>query len=187
MTILWQEARSYVASGRLELLKRSPKGTEKYRKHKQKLTGDISVDVCGKLGWDLQEIVELNTLRFPDPVQKLEAAFSSSNWFKTTVNDFPYDFQRGIHHLLVWSKISLPLYLENSETIQNDVYNKISNFLKYNLEVHYHLDSQDYLFFINYSNLQSVKAISHIHLLLHTDDSVADKILSNQLAPYIEY
>lgn len=187
MTILWQEARSYVGSGRLELLKRSPEGTEKYRKHKQTLTGDISIDVCGKLGWDPQEIIELNTVKFPNPAQKVDAVFSSSKWFKTTVNDFPYDFESGIHHLLIWSKVSLPLYGENSETIQNEVYNKISNFLKYNLEIHYRLDPQDYLFFINYSNLQSVKAISHIHLLLHSDESIANKILSDQLKPYIEY
>lgn len=187
MPIVWQEARDYVASGHLELLKRSPEGTEKYRQHKQTLSGDISIDVCGKLEWDPQEIIELNTVRFPDVTQKVENAFGSSKWFKTTVNDFPYDFEPGIHHLLIWSKISLPMYTENSETIQNEIYEKISSFLKYNLELLCHLDNQDYLFFINYSNLQSVKAISHVHLLLHTDESVANKILSNQLEPYTKH
>lgn len=187
MPISWEQAREYVYNGHLELFKRSPEGTAKYQKHKETLTGDISIAVCGKLGWDPQEIIDLNTVRFPNGTQKVEAAFSSSNWFKTTINDFPYDFEDGIQHLLVWSKISLPLYDENSETIQNATYNRILNFLKYNLEVKYHLDSKDYLFFINYNNLQSVRGISHLHLLLHTDESFANKILSNQLEPYTDH
>lgn len=186
MSISWQEAATYVESGRLELLRRSPEGTELYHKHKQSLTGDISLNVCNKLSWDPQEIIELNTIRFRNHKQKIDAAFSSNKWFKITMNDFPYDFSEGIHHLLIWSKISLPFYVENSESIQKDVFDKLSNFLKYNLENEYRLSSQDYLFFVNYNSLQSVRAISHVHLLIHADESIVGEILSNQLKPYIE-
>ncbi|CDH15493.1 uncharacterized protein ZBAI_07280 [Zygosaccharomyces bailii ISA1307] len=182
----FQQARQLVESGKLERLERSPECTALYRKHKEGLTEDIVVDVCKKLHWSLQDITFLNTVKYPEQADKIAAAFSDAALFKITVNEFPYWFEPCVSHLLIWSKISLPLYCGDSEQINTTLYKKIEEFLRYNLEQRLGISSEDYCFFINTSRLQSVKGISHIHLLLRSNQQVAREILSQQLEPLID-
>lgn len=184
----WQQAKQLVERGQLELLQRSPECTALYRKHKDALTGDIALDVCNKLHWSLQQIVFLNTVKYPLVPDKIAAAFSDAALFKATANEFPYWFEPSVSHLLIWSKISLPIYCAGSERIETTLYNKIQHFLRYNLEQRLGIPRENYCFFINYSRLQSVKGVSHIHLLLHTTDPhlVTQVLSQQQLQPLVD-
>lgn len=184
--ITWEEVSQYIQHKELYKLRRSHEETAKYHKHKETLAQNhitILQYILGKLDWNEAELDQLNDLQFATDQQKLKSVFTKQDLFKTTMNDFPYYYEPNIMHLLVWSKIRLPIYLNDTtdidmfETSNNQFPDMnpacqalIDKFLDQTLHDKYGLTpGKDYLWFVNYSNLQSIKAISHVHVLIKWD------------------
>lgn len=180
-SITWDEVRDYIKTGELYRLRRSKDETVRYRAHKKMLEEKhiVMIDhILGKLNWDLAELEQLNNETYPSNEDKLHASFSKEELFKLLPNDFPYMFDPNIIHLLVWSKIRLPIYLDDHTEVSMEKHNdvlptmnpsmkaKIEAFLAKTLKKQGLEPGTDYDWFINYTNLQSIKAISHIHLLI---------------------
>lgn len=176
----WDEIKQLVASGRLEQLQRHEECTRRYREHRKSLNVDLATYVLEKLQWSSEKIRFLNK-RYSTREQKIAASFSSKTLFSVTRNDFPYDFEPNVHHLLVWSKIGLPLYEDDSNGAEQDAEtrSRIEEFFRFNLEDRCGVSRADYCWFVNYSSLQSIRKISHIHLLVKTRDRelIEDQIL----------
>lgn len=184
--ITWENVQDYINTGELYKLRRSKEETIKYRAHKALLKEkDISIidHILKKLNWDLDNLEYLNATKYLENEDKLKACFSNKDYFKLLPNDFPYMFEPNIIHLLVWSKIRLPIYLDDHRevsmekhndvlpTMNPDMKEKINKFLTKTLQKKLGLDPvNDYVWFINYTSLQSIRAISHIHLLIRCKD-----------------
>ncbi|SMN21219.1 similar to Saccharomyces cerevisiae YPL067C Putative protein of unknown function [Maudiozyma saulgeensis] len=184
--ITWKDVQEYINSGELYKLRRSKDETIKYRAHKELLKKEnISIidHILHKLNWNLDNLEDLNATKFPNDNDKLKACFSDKDYFKLLPNDFPYMFEPNIIHLLVWSKIRLPIYLDDHTEVSMEKHNdvlptmnpemkdKINKFLMKTLQKKLGLEPiKDYVWFINYTSLQSIRAISHIHLLIRCDD-----------------
>ncbi|CCH61423.1 hypothetical protein TBLA_0E03690 [Henningerozyma blattae CBS 6284] len=166
----WEKIKNLIASGNLPQLRRNKASTTKYHQFKDELKKQklsVSEHVMKKLGWDMEELIELNTVKYKDTNSKIEHAFSQDKLFQVTENDFPYNFDKHVVHLLVWSKIKLPLYEDESLNLKNPAMNdKINEFLARSLQ----MDKCKYDWFLNYTALQSIENVSHIHLLIYYDD-----------------
>lgn len=178
----WDRAKQLIRSGQLNLLVRSKECTRRYREHKKSLGKvDVSSFVLNKLQWSEQNLEYLNEQKFKTKHEKIEAALSDRSLYKLTKNDFPYDFPSNVHHLLIWSKIILPLYEDDTDGANQvpETHDRIEEFLRLNLQDDFKIPPADYCWFVNYSSLQSIKKISHIHLLIRTDNTelIEDKIL----------
>ncbi|KAL3233758.1 Uncharacterized protein RNJ44_03798 [Nakaseomyces bracarensis] len=168
MTISWAEIKDIIASGELQRLKRAPEETARYHEHKRILAEqnvEIGDYILGQLGWSVTELGEINQISDDARLQK---SFSSTELYKLSLNDFPYDFEEDVCHLLIWSKINLPLYSSDDDNaeIRQDMHDKIEQFIKRNLQTYLDPKTDDYGWFINYRSLQSIRGISHVHLLI---------------------
>lgn len=176
----WDQVKQLISEGRLERLQRSEECTRQYQEHKKALGKvDLATFVLSRLQWSSTEIEVLNNDRYRTREAKIQASFSKKQYYKLTRNDFPYDFEPDVHHLLIWSKISLPLYGDASDECKQDLetHERIEQFLKINLAPF----DVDYCWFVNYSALQSIRKISHVHLLVKTTNKeiVEEKILGS--------
>lgn len=182
--IPWDDVIKYIKLKQLANLKRSKEQTERYHKHKDELKRRnmtiLQFMLKEKLKWDEREIYELNHLKYVTVQQQLHAILTKNDFFKVTANDFPYNYEPNVLHLLIWSKIKLPIYLNDTTDsdafdFQNNRYPDmnpeceeiINKFLAKTLHDKYQLSyGIDYVWFVNYSKLQSIKDLSHIHVLI---------------------
>ncbi|CEP61920.1 Htc1p LALA0_S04e03664g [Lachancea lanzarotensis] len=167
----WPEITDLVRSGELQLLLRSPAVTASYHRYKQALadrnTTVADVVVHEKLHWTSETLAQC-AHQWPTPELQLQAMLSDQQLFALRTNDFPYDFPDHVHHLVLWSKVQIPLYEGDSRKKVPTVEAKLQQFLNTNLARY---GIADFAWFINYPSLQSVKAVSHIHVLISTRGS----------------
>lgn len=181
--ITWNQINNFIETKELYKLRRSKEETVKYHKHKDFLKSqNVSIldYILNKLDWTESEIDQLNNLQYATNQQRLKIIFTQNDLFKATINDFPYFYDKYIIHLLIWSKVKIPIYVNDTTDIdmfdthsQNEfpkmnpsTKKKVENFLEKTLSKYDLKYVKDYNWFINYSNLQSVKAVSHVHLLI---------------------
>ena len=168
----WDQICGFIASGALERLHRTFQVTARYQEYRKQLSlenttvADAILD--RKLCWDRTELASLDPRTTPP--------LSSTQLYKLLKNDFPYDLDPRAHHLVLWSKIYIPLYPHpNSREMDPTVRDLIQSFLEANLALY---NIHKFTWFINYPHLQSVKTLSHIHILIFTEDTkVIDEIL----------
>ncbi|CCF58252.1 hypothetical protein KAFR_0E00980 [Kazachstania africana CBS 2517] len=184
----WTEIKHYIHTGELPTLRRSQSETAKYHKHKDYVRDVLKLSmhdyVLKKLDWKQNELDELNNVKYPTNDDKIQHSFSKEDYYKVTVNDFPYKFEPRVVHLLVWSKIKLPIYMQGDEKDET-MTEKIDEFFAKTLNVKFDMEKErDYAWFINYVSLQSIKAISHVHLLIRLPDNHPKFHYTTELADY---
>ncbi|KAH3674812.1 hypothetical protein WICMUC_003015 [Wickerhamomyces mucosus] len=111
--------------------------------------------------------------------------FENINDFKIIGNDFPYNFENNITHVVVWSKISIPSD-PNSKIGDVSLYTKriIEKYIDKTFIKHFGIQSKNLLWFRNYPILQSVTELSHIHILIRDlDEFKIDEIIGNSGLP----
>ncbi|CCD23475.1 GIG1 family protein NDAI_0B04410 [Naumovozyma dairenensis CBS 421] len=179
--ITWKQVNDYVSKNELYNLRRSPEQTLKYHKHRDSLKGiNVTEFILQKLHWNLDELENLNSIKFKTDDEKTKACFSNSSLYQVTLNDFPYFFEPNVVHLLVWSKIRIPMY-KNDETekheevdhipeVNGTMKNNVETFLEGILTDKYHISKDNYCWFMNYTKLQSIRSISHLHVLIRLED-----------------
>lgn len=98
---------------------------------------------------------------------KGQKLFQDQRDFKIIENDFPYNFTQEIIHVCVWTKLAIE---SDPESQIGDVTPYIKKVLERYVEKtfveHLGFAHNDVLWFRNYPFLQSVKDLSHIHVLL---------------------
>lgn len=189
MVLTWIEIKQIINNNDLSKLYRSDIETKRYHDYRKTLALQnktlLKSIMHDKLIW-FQSDIDFWSTRYQDDNEKCENLFKDSNTYKIILNDFPYDFELGVHHLLIWNKFYIPLYKSEKSYEKNEnVYDRINKWISSNLNS---LGLKEYEWFINYPYLQSVKDISHIHLLIYTieGNDIINKLISRGLKEYSE-
>ncbi|KAK6198877.1 uncharacterized protein RJT21DRAFT_51881 [Scheffersomyces amazonensis] len=163
----WDEVEYIVENNHLEILARSRSETKRYLefKHilKERGTTVLEYLMNHELKWDKKDLKQTavnDTIIFNDPTE-----------IKIMYNKFPYYFEDDVHHLCVWSKKSIPADINSEEgDISDDMKRIIETFVEKTFVKLIGVPRDQLLWFKNWGVLQSVKDVSHIHILIKDID-----------------
>jgi len=160
------------ATNNLEALKRTPSSLRAYLTWSaaQKLTYGTMTNFIlrERLHWTP---LEEGTFRFEI---KNPTPFADTRDYRVLRNDWPYALEKGIVHLVVWLKTPLPV-LEETGELTEEGYAMVRRFVKErfteNLRERGVLgweqkEEEKVLWFKNFTRLQSVRALEHVHVLV---------------------
>lgn len=176
----WQEVEDIVAANKLEKFARSLQQTENYHQFKRQLQKThttvfkhllinelrwYDAKANGGMSWDdvVRESVPDESIVINPGSYKL---FMNAADVKIVPNHFPYYFQADVVHLCVWSKLRIE---PDASSEKGDISPKTREIIeKYVVKTFVHglgMDRSDLVWFKNWEALQSVKSISHLHVL----------------------
>lgn len=98
--------------------------------------------------------------------------------YKILRNDWPYGLARGITHIVVWLKTTLPTTRDAGD-LTTEARCMVQDFVRTTFEQGLGVDGEDkVLWFKNWTGLQSVRGLEHIHVLVRdVDDDKLDQII----------
>ncbi|KAK9432685.1 hypothetical protein V1505DRAFT_220931 [Lipomyces doorenjongii] len=171
----WEYLKEIIRENKLEFLCRMPSDLRKYLIWKTKIVKDYG---------SVANFVLLERLKW-GPGEALAKPictelFEVRDDYRILMNDFPYGFEDGIIHVVVWTKNPIPKVQTGSLTadIIPEVRQKIQTFVDTICD-RLGMDSDDILWFKNWAALQSVSEIDHFHVLLNkppVDDHGVEKL-----------
>ena len=182
---------SLVAANNLAILKRKPSDLRRYIKwtNQTKATyGSITAFVLSeRLQWE-----NLSTSNEDSPSFQCKNAtpFTNPSDYQILLNDWPYGFTSDVTHIVVWSKVRIPeqkpeglLTPESIALVEAFVQRTFVEPLNsHRLEQGLYGESDDrddrVLWFRNWTGLQSVRGLEHVHVLVRD----APKILLDRWA-----
>lgn len=176
----WEEVIDIIKSNKLEKFARLEEVSEKYLHFKKQLVTDnltiFKYLIINQLQWynkeenDNKDINDLSD----DEIKvgcKSDKLFLEPSDLKILANDFPYNFKSNIAHLCVWTKFKIPV--DPSSPI-GDISQKtkdiINAYLKKTFCGKYGIKWEDIIWFKNWESLQSVKSLSHVHVIINNLD-----------------
>ena len=119
-----------------------------------------------RLFWEPLED-ETGALRFD---VRSAAPFADTEDYKILRNDWSYAFEPGIRHIVVWLKQRLPV--DGEGALNDEGRNMVQRFVK--AEFRDKAKEQDegskIIWFKNTTNLQSVRSLEHVHVLVRDVD-----------------
>ena len=163
--ITWADLKGFIANNTLEELKRLPSDLRKYlawsHNIKKQYGGLTSFVIQERLYW--KPISDSGPPLFE---HSSEVPFEVRNDFAVLLNDWPYGFEAGITHLIVWSKTPIV-----TDGVRGDLLPKsrkyIEDFTEQFFERDLGEDGHDkVLWFKNWVSLQSVRGVDHVHVLV---------------------
>lgn len=157
--ISWDQCAQIIQIGDLRLFRRSPAQLVEYLEAKQnfnKTDGSIAEHILKhRLHW-------VNELKpSGDPF------LTNPKDIKIIRNDFPYYFEPGIDHLVVWSKTKCPCDPKTEQPIP-EIKQRIEKFLD-DTFAPLGIDRKNVMWFKNNGSLQSVPTLEHFHILIKQD------------------
>ncbi|KAL4920087.1 hypothetical protein BDW62DRAFT_177599 [Aspergillus aurantiobrunneus] len=173
----WKDLQEIVARGDLGILKRKPSDLIRYlqwSKETKAQYGTITNYIClRRLGWQLPTESESGSAAFNSPIP-----FADPADYKILRNDWPYGLAKGISHLVVWSRTPIPVQDEKG-VITKESHALIEDFVQRTFVDSLARDGfpdpkSHVLWFKNYTALQSVRGLEHVHILLR---DVPDRFL----------
>lgn len=181
----WAEIKNVVRSNKLEVFARSKDQIEEYHKFKLQLlaqgTSVFKHLVINSLQWcDESEVEGLEDREVKIPLSGADLFENVSN-LKIIRNDFPYYFESDITHLCVWSKETIPSDPQSAMgDISVETRAKVDRYVDYKFVKQLKIPKEDVVWFRNWEALQSVKEISHIHVLVRnvTKEQLEQALLS---------
>ena len=168
----------------LAILKRKPSDLIRYKdwtNETKAAYGSITNFVLQeRLHWTPLPVSSAEPETGPLFITESDVAFSSENDYKILYNDWPYGMAPGITHLVVWSKTRIPvegaeghLTVESREIIDRFVRRVFMDRLKG--------PEEKVLWFKNWTGLQSVRGVEHIHVLVRdVDQAILDEWISGE-------
>ncbi|KAL4878039.1 hypothetical protein BJY04DRAFT_196937 [Aspergillus karnatakaensis] len=174
----WKDLQEIIARGDLGILKRKPSDLIRYlhwTKETKAAYGTITNYICQRrLEWQLPTD---GPPAFTSPIP-----FADPADYKILRNDWPYGLAKGISHLVVWSRTPIPVQdadgvitRESHDLIQEFVQRVFVDRLARDEERERFPDPGSHvLWFKNYTALQSVRGLEHVHVLLR---DVPDRLL----------
>lgn len=115
----------------------------------------------------IAEFVRRERLKWEHPIVVRDAAlFNHPVDFKIIRNDWPYGLAEGITHLVIWSKVKIPIDPDTSlPTLEAAA--TIETFLRRTFDKRLGADfSKNVLWFKQKAEWQSVKSLDHIHVMV---------------------
>ncbi|PGH04337.1 hypothetical protein AJ79_07117 [Helicocarpus griseus UAMH5409] len=163
----WADLKDIVAANKLEVFRRKPSDLVRYiawtTETKAKY-GSITNYVCReRLRWQFDPADDpASHCRNPVP-------FADPNDYKILRNDWPYGVTPDITHLVVWLKNSIPVKAENGDMTDESralIGDFVSRTFVARLEKLFPDAKDRVLWFKNWTALQSVRSVEHVHVLV---------------------
>ncbi|KAL1954559.1 hypothetical protein VTO42DRAFT_1070 [Malbranchea cinnamomea] len=162
----WNELKELIANNKLDALKRKPSDLRRYinwtSKVKAKYSSITNYICLKRLHWPLDR----------DPATQChnQTPFADPRDYKILRNDWPYGVEPGIVHLCVWVKNYIPVKPETGE-LTPESHAMIDVFVKKTFVERLKKESipnaeDRVIWFKNWTALQSVRALEHVHILL---------------------
>lgn len=167
----WPEVRDIIRYNSLELFARSQETTEKYHQFKKELKDNGSTVfkhlVVNSLQWRTQE--QVKNVKDDDIVVPASGAglFQNALDLKIVRNDFPYYFEDDVVHLCVWTKRRIESDPKSEiGDLSPEMRALIEKYVQKTFVEWLGVDRNDLVWFRNWDALQSVKEISHVHVVV---------------------
>ncbi|KAI9681941.1 MAG: hypothetical protein M1822_007019 [Bathelium mastoideum] len=180
----WEDLKQIISENRLETLKRKPSDLRKYLVWLTRIKatyGSVTTYILQeRLNWtplpspeDVTTSGQAPTFEFKNP-----HPFADPDDYCILKNDWPYGLANGIHHLVVWLKTPISVKPETGEITEAGraiVEKWVDETFVQRLAQEGGLDrsglSRDealekVLWFKNWTRLQSVRGLDHVHVLL---------------------
>ncbi|KAF2725329.1 hypothetical protein K431DRAFT_281284 [Polychaeton citri CBS 116435] len=160
----WEDLKNIIANNTLEELKRLPSDLRRYLAWSydtKKSHGSIPNFVLKeRLHW---RPITSNPMTFS---HYSDVPFEDSRDYAVLVNDWPYGFEPGIVHILVWTKI--PIAVDDGEgDVTPESRQLIERFVqRFFVDALGKHGSDNVLWFKNWVRLQSVRGLDHVHVLV---------------------
>jgi hypothetical protein len=174
----WENLRQLISTGQLDELKRWPSQLKAYLAWTQHLKAQYGSGTAylltQRLLWEPLD----------DPASAMAfdvrnvVPFEDSEDFKVLRNDWPYGHQEGIRHICVWLKQRLPVDEEGA--LSEEGKRIVESFVDKEFRIKAGEEERDskVLWFKNTTNLQSVRGLEHLHVLVRdVDDDVLNQWL----------
>ncbi|KAI5960335.1 uncharacterized protein KGF55_004627 [Candida pseudojiufengensis] len=182
----WSEITYIINSNALELFARNEKQTEEYHKFKQFLKdSNISINdyiLKHELHWKSSDIrfQEYEVAKQYDIKHPQDLIFYNDSDIIILPNKFPYYFEKGIVHLCIWSKLIIPNDPNSEVGDISEITKKIIDKYLKKTFIEKGVDPKDIVWFKNWTSLQSVRSISHIHVILNNnvDPNLINKLIN---------
>ncbi|KAI5952995.1 hypothetical protein CANMA_005020 [Candida margitis] len=184
----WTQIQQIVNANQLESFARSEEQYYKYQQFKSDLSSQgITLNdhvLKDELQWKQSDIrcqTSPATKSLPREYsisQPQDLIFYSDDDIKIIYNKFPYYFKDSVIHLCVWSKLIIPDDINSPEGDISPLTKRIiERYLKKTF-IDKGVSKNNLVWFRNWTSLQSVRSVSHIHVLLHdVDDGLIQKLL----------
>ncbi|KAF1841002.1 uncharacterized protein K460DRAFT_420837 [Cucurbitaria berberidis CBS 394.84] len=166
----WSNLHHLISTGQLEELKRWPSALKAYlawTAHVKEKYGSVMPYLLQqRLLWEPIED-QTGALRFEvrNPVP-----FANTEDFKILRNDWGYAFERGIRHIVVWLKQRLPVDEEGG--LSQEGRSMVEDYVRkeFREKVGEKEEGSKIIWFKNTTNLQSVRSLEHVHVLVRDVD-----------------
>lgn len=181
----WTQIQYIVKSNKLELFARNEEQFHKYYQFKNDLSlqGITLTDYVLKeeLEWK-QSDIRSQVAATPDQEystsQPQDLILYNDDDVKIIYNKFPYYLEDSVVHLCVWSKLTIPNDVNSPVGDISPLTKRIIERYLQKTFIDKGVSPDDILWFRNWSKLQSVRSVSHIHVLLHNvNDGTLQKLL----------
>lgn len=154
----WSEVVAIVRARDLHLLTRDPASLARYHAWKE-----ATVQTYGSVErYILEERLHWTASATPAS----PTAFQVRSDWKCLLNDFPYAFEPGITHLVVWTKNKLPVDGEGHLSAEGRPL--LEHFLDRFLDGE---RDRDWTYFLNPPGLKSIGNLEHFHVLVRNQDA----------------
>ncbi|KAK0926935.1 hypothetical protein LTR29_017760 [Friedmanniomyces endolithicus] len=168
--ITWTQLREIIATNTLEKLQRSPVSTRQYlawsASIKSQYGSTLTYITSQKLRW--KPSPHSDPPEFPS---QSPTPFANRQDYAILPNDWPYSFTPDITHLLVWTKT--PIATDDSEggDVTAESRRLIDGFVQKTFAAGLgEGGGERVLWFKNWTGLQSVRALDHVHVLVRGVD-----------------
>ena len=93
--------------------------------------------------------------------------FEDRRDYAVLLNDWPYGYDKGIAHLVVWSRTPIAVDDEQGGDVTLESQRLIEDFVKRHFVEEIGQDGEEKVqWFKNWTSLQSVRGVDHVHILL---------------------
>ncbi|KAI1003095.1 hypothetical protein K3495_g5108 [Podosphaera aphanis] len=170
----WQQVCELAKSNQLDRFSRRPSELRRYLEHNAQLSqrhGSILAYILSQqLGWREGE-------------RPSGGPFEQASDWKVLLNNWPYELEPDIVHLVVWTKFSLDededtgdLTWEAKVTVQRFVDATFGS----------QVGEENVVWFRNWRSLKSIRGVEHIHVMLHKPDpNFVREITATNPLPYL--
>ncbi len=174
----WETLRLLISTGQLDELKRWPSQLKAYLAW----TAHIKATFGSATTYLLTQRLFWEPIYDPSGVVTFEVKnavpFGDSQDFTILRNDWPYGHEGGIRHICVWLKTRLPV--DKAGALSDEGRKMVEDFVNTEFRAKADEGEKDskILWFKNSTNLQSVRSLEHVHVLVRNVD---EKILEQWL------
>ncbi|CCG22519.1 hypothetical protein CORT_0B08140 [Candida orthopsilosis Co 90-125] len=173
----WTQIQQIVNTNQLESFARSEEQYHSYQKFKHDLSSQgITINdhvLKDELQWKQADIRHQTSTPSPPEYtisQPQDLIFYNDNDIKIIFNKFPYYFENSVVHLCIWSKLTIPNDVNSSVGDISPLTKRIIERYLQKTFIDKGIPKENLVWFRNWSSLQSIRSVSHIHVLLRSAD-----------------